>query len=55
MLEKLYQNAPAEPGSRLRIHDNWPVLVLAAGLVLTLAWSGFLLWALSTVIRWLIL
>ena len=53
MFRKLCQDGPGGPSFRLRVSGNWPILVLAAGIVLTLLWSGFLLWALASAIAWL--
>ena len=33
--------------------DYWPVLMLVVGGVLTLAWTGFLLWAAIQAVSWL--
>ena len=34
--------------------SNWPAVVLSFGGVLTLAWIGFLLWAVIEILTWMI-
>ena len=54
MGEQLSHNEAADQDWRPRTDDVWPVLVLATGGVLTLAWCAFLLWAASQAVLWLL-
>ena len=53
MVQDLYQNEAMGQNLRPKALDLWPVLVLATGGALTLAWWAFLLWAASQAVLWL--
>ena len=54
MVENVYRNEATSPEWRVRAREDWPVLVLAAGGVLTLGWSGCLAWGAYSAVHWLI-
>jgi hypothetical protein len=54
MVHTSYRNEATSKPLRVKAREHWPVLVLATGGVLTLAWSALLLWAASTTFLWLI-
>ncbi len=54
MVHTSYRNEATSKPLSAKAREHWPVLVLAAGGALTLAWSALLLWAASATFLWLI-
>jgi hypothetical protein len=54
MVHTSYRNEATSKTLLVKAGEHWPILVLAAGGGLTLAWSALLLWAASATFLWLI-
>lgn len=54
MLEKVYQDEAGDQDWLVRGRDHWPVLILAVGFLLTLAWNGLLIWGAYVGLAWLL-